>query len=150
MYQTSKGRSAPAHHSASPPEQLSGPATKAILYLEDNEDDSVLLRHALRAAGLSCRLDVIGTPAAAKSFLNERAPKAPDLIICDLGLAGTCGLELLAWVRQQPHLSKVPILLVTGSLSPAQRARAAELQIDDCIEKSVDWRELTRHIQRLL
>lgn len=123
---------------------------KVILYLEDNEDDSVLLCHALRSVGLHCQLDVITTPAEAKSFLDEQARRMPDLIICDLGLAGACGLELIEWIRQQGQLAEVPVMLVTGSLSPAQRQRASNLGINACVEKSFDWRDLARQVQQLL
>jgi len=135
---------------ASPAPVVSGPATKVILYLEEIDDDSVLLRHALRSAGLPCRLEVITTATAGRAFLAAYPLKAPDLIICDLGLAGSCGLDFVDWVRKQPHLKHVPVVLVTGSLPPVQRERASLLAVDACIEKSVDWHELTRQVQRLL
>ena len=134
----------------SPVELDFGPATNVIVYLEDNEDESYLLRHALKSAGVACRLEVISTPLAARSFLTEYAPKAPDLIVCDLGLAGTCGLDLLDWIRRQSHLEAVPIILVTGALSCAQRDRARHIGVNACVEKSVDSRELTDQIQRFL
>ena len=130
--------------------QSAEPGTNLIVYLEDNEDDSYLLRHALKSAGVTCSLEVLTTPVAARRFLCEHAPKAPDLIVCDLGLAGTCGLDLLEWIRQQPHLTSVPIILVTGALSCGQRDRASRIGVSACLEKSVDSSELTGQIQRLL
>jgi len=148
MHQSSGNQTAARRTSLAQPE--TGSATNVIVYLEDNEDDSYLLRHALKSAGVSCRLEVISTSLAARSFLTEYSPKAPDLIVCDLGLAGTCGLDLLEWIRAQSHLEAVPIILVTGALSCAQRDRARLIGVNACVEKSVDSRELTDQIQRFL
>jgi CheY-like chemotaxis protein len=134
-----------------PASQIDGqPDPDVIVYLEDNEDDSYLLRHALKSAGLPCRLEVINTPMAARRFLAEYAPEAPRLIVCDLGLAGTCGLDLMDWIRNQSHLTQVPIILVTGALSSRQRDRARQIGVNACVEKSLDARDLTAHIQRFL
>ena len=126
------------------------PRRKHVLYFEDNEDDCFLLRHALRAAKIDCHLEIISTAAAAQQFLRSEITEVPDLIICDLGLGGLSGLDLLEWIRGQPRLARVPLMAVTGSLPPAQRERANQLGVDACIEKSVDWRELTKIVARLL
>jgi CheY-like chemotaxis protein len=128
-----------------PKESPSSP--KVIVYLEDNDDDCFLLRHALRSAGVPCRLEIMRTAVTARTFLSDAA-NVPHLVICDLGLGESSGLEFAHWVRQQSHLAEVPVMLVTGSLSPAQIARASQVGVNACVEKSVDLGDLTGQIAR--
>lgn len=126
-------------------------AEKLVVYLEDSDDDCVLFEHALRKAGLQCRLRVITTGPRARDYFSAVSPKElPDVIVSDIALAGTCGLELLGWIRQQPLLANIPIILVTGSLSSAQLARAKALGVTDCVEKSAQWGALIAHVHRVL
>lgn len=126
-------------------------ADKLVVYLEDSDDDCVLFEHALRTAGLPCRLRVITTgPRARDYFSTVSARELPSVIISDIALAGTCGLELLGWIRKQPLLANIPIILVTGSLSSAQAARAKELGVTDCVEKSAQWKDLIARVERVL
>ena len=71
--------------------------------------------HTVRAACDACTL-LADSPGA---------PFKPDLLITDLHLVGTNGLEAIASVREALHAPDLPALLVTGDLDTALTAQAA-------------------------
>jgi CheY-like chemotaxis protein len=92
-----------------------------ILVIEDDESDALLLVHALDRAGCA-PLPVLGRADEAVRYLEgageysarDRYP-LPSLIVLDLGLPGMSGLEFLSWLRQQPVLSAIPVIVLSGS-----------------------------------
>jgi CheY-like chemotaxis protein len=64
------------------------------------------------------------------------------LILSDIKLHRLDGLELLEWVRLQPHLSKIPFVILTCSDLQADRARAVEFGADEYLVKPLEFRAL--------
>jgi FixJ family two-component response regulator len=99
----------------------------AVAVVDDDPD----VRDSLRFL-----LDVMGHPvetfASAAEFLNT-AMQGLACLIVDNQMPNMTGLELVETLRA--HGMGIPVLLMTGSLSPAVVARAAELGIDRVIEK---------------
>jgi FixJ family two-component response regulator len=99
----------------------------AVAVVDDDPD----VRDSLRFL-----LDVMGHPvetfASAAEFLNT-AMQSPACLILDNQMPNMTGLELVETLRARGM--GIPVLLMTGSLSPAVVARAAALGIDRVIEK---------------
>jgi len=108
--------------------------TGAVAVVDD--DPAVLdsLKFLLEVAGHK-----VATYASAAAFLAERAAKHPCLIL-DHHMPGMTGLELAA--RLHADGSAIPVLLITGSPSPAIAARAAQLGIEKVLEKPPDEDDL--------
>jgi CheY-like chemotaxis protein len=91
------------------------------LIIEDDESDALLLVQALNRAGCS-PLSVLGRAEGAVRYLQgqgeysarDRYP-LPSLILLDLGLPGMSGLEFLTWLRDQPLLSAIPVIVLSGT-----------------------------------
>ena len=83
-----------------------------ILLVEDNPDDVEILRRAFRKLDLESELDVASDGEEAMRLLS--APTA-ELVILDLKLPRKGGLELLAWMRGRPELSRVAAVVFTSS-----------------------------------
>lgn len=66
----------------------------------------------------------------------------PDLIVLDVNLPKYNGDAVLRYVREQPWLSGVPVIMLTSSASPGDRTAAIELGADLFIQKSSDLDEL--------
>jgi two-component system response regulator FixJ len=97
-------------------------------------DDDEAVRH-----GLGFLLEVIGYKVETFASGGEFERAEPDKLLClivDQHMPGMTGLELAERLREQDN--RVPIMLVTGSPSPAIYARAAELGIDEVLEKPPD------------
>lgn len=90
-----------------------GPPPLAILLVEDNPGDVELIRRALDAAGLPCRVRVAGDGDAALAALLD-GPR-PDLVLLDLNLPGADGWEVLRRIKRDERLSAIPVVVLSSS-----------------------------------
>jgi chemotaxis family two-component system response regulator Rcp1 len=117
-----------------------------ILLAEDNPGDVLLFREALNSRQLPCNIVVAPDGQKAMSLLGEEAAAAPGwrphLIVLDVNLPKYNGDSVLRHVRGQPWLKDVPVIMLTSSASPADRAAAIDLGADLYLQKSSDLDEL--------
>ena len=102
-----------------------------ILYVEDEENDVALLRHVLTKAGIQNPLRTVKDGKAAQDYLAGNGPFAdrtafplPGLLLLDLNLPYWSGFEVLRWLRQQPQLRRLPVVVFSSSSRPDDIARA--------------------------
>jgi CheY-like chemotaxis protein len=98
-----------------------------ILHIEDNPDDVVLTAMAFRKAGLSVKLEVVTDGHKAMAALSNTATGLPACVLMDIKLPTISGLELLSWIRKQPHLRRLPVIMFTSSLLPGDINQAYDL-----------------------
>lgn len=98
------------------------PEHAVILLAEDEEDYVLLVRKAFNDAGIPNPLHVVSTGVEVMAYFqgtgkysNRDEYPLPDLLLLDLKLPGYSGLEILAWVRSQPALARLRILVLTSS-----------------------------------
>jgi two-component system, chemotaxis family, response regulator Rcp1 len=116
-----------------------------ILLAEDNPGDVLLFREALSSCQLPCNLVIApdGQKAIALLGEEEEAPAwRPHLIVLDVNLPKHNGDAVLRHVRRLPWLRGVPVIMLTSSASPADRATAMELGANLYLQKSSDLDEL--------
>ena len=77
--------------------------------------------------------------------LLERS--TPDLVVLDVMLPGTDGLELCRWIRSR---SEVPVILLTARGEEADRIVGLELGADDYVTKPFSPRELSARVRTVL
>src|SRR5438105_1583112 len=106
---------------AAPPQPRSNPMTSPprgepieILLVEDSPDDADLTIDALRDGRVRNRVTVVDDGVEAMAYLRRQgkyseAPR-PDLILLDLYLPRKYGREVLAEVKQDPHLRRIPVV----------------------------------------
>lgn len=112
-----------------------------ILMVEDNEGDVLLTQLALKDAKISLDLAVVGDGVEAMDYLRQRgkfadAPR-PDLILLDLNMPRKDGREVLAEVRADPDLTKIPVVVLTSSDADEDVARAYGLHANCYVVKPV-------------
>ena len=90
-----------------------------ILLVEDNPGDVRLTREALKDARLMINLHSVGDGMEAMAFLRREgkyaAEPVPDLILLDLNLPRKNGLEVLAEIKKDNELKRIPVVVVTTS-----------------------------------
>ncbi len=95
------------------------PAMIKILWVEDNVGDILLIKEAFNEAGVTHRLNVVNDGVEATDFLfhQGRFAKAirPDLIILDLNLPKKSGREVIAEIKADSELSRIPLVVLTSS-----------------------------------
>lgn len=116
-----------------------------ILLVEDNAADVHLFRLALRHAELTCDLTVIEDGAEALSFAKRQGKYStsptPDLAVLDLNLPKADGVEVLDAMRATSEFSGVPVVILSSSSSPRERARVNNLSIARFITKPLQLDE---------
>lgn len=104
-------------------------AASAILYAEDDENDAFLVQHAFAKAGITRPLVIVNSGKAVIDYLsshcsNGSATPVPSLVLLDLNMPGTSGLEVLKWIRATPVVSTLVVIMLTSSNQEADIHRA--------------------------
>ena len=89
---------------------------KPVLYVEDDENDVFFMQKVWKALALPNPLEVVRDGKEAVDYFADPAqPANLSLIILDLNLPSRPGLDVLKWIRKQPGLCTLPILILTSS-----------------------------------
>jgi len=90
-----------------------------ILLVEDNPGDVELMKEALRSSQGRVQVRSVGNGLEALAFLRSESPfegaPRPDLVILDLNLPQMDGREVLAEVKKDPSLRRIPVVILTSS-----------------------------------
>lgn len=116
-----------------------------ILLVEDNPADARLMQEALKEARVKAELIWTRDGIEALDFLHRRGPyadaPAPDLILLDLNLPRLNGKELLLQVKRDPLLLRIPIVMLSSSLSKRDVLDAYDAHVNSFMTKPVDFDE---------
>jgi chemotaxis family two-component system response regulator Rcp1 len=119
------------------------PLTFRILLAEDNPGDVRLFREALDSLVLSFELIVAEDGEKAIALAKSAASSQPlHLIVLDINLPRHKGDEVLRQLRAEPSFSDTPVIVMTSSEAPADKAAAAWLGASLYIRKPSDLEEL--------
>jgi CheY-like chemotaxis protein len=120
-----------------------------ILHVEDNPDDVMLMNLAFNRAGISARLHVVSDGDAAIMALEQSSLNGgpPVCVLLDVKLPRVSGLEVLAWIREQPRLRRLPVILLTSSSQTADINRAYDLGANSFLVKPPDLDSLTQLVK---
>jgi len=127
-----------------------------ILLAEDNSTDALMVRRAFSKANLQGTLEVVDDGDKAVVYLSgqgEFADRAryplPVLLLLDIKLPRRSGLEVLAWLRQQPGLKRLPVVVLTSSEESADINRAYDLGANSYLVKPVNFDALLAMVKGL-
>jgi two-component system, chemotaxis family, response regulator Rcp1 len=113
-----------------------------VLLVEDNPGDVRLTKEALKEGKLLNQLTVVGDGVEALSFLRKEGIYAdalqPELILLDLNLPKKDGREVLAEIKADPHLRRIPVVVLTTSSSEEDILKIYDLHANCYITKPVD------------
>jgi len=124
-----------------------------ILLVEDNPGDVRLTQEALREAKVRNNLHVVSDGEEALKFLYRRdgysdAPR-PDIILLDLNLPKKNGQEVLAEIKADPGLRRIPVVILTTSKAEEDILKSYDLHANCYVTKPVDFEQFIRVIQSI-
>jgi CheY-like chemotaxis protein len=128
---------------------------RAILIVEDNPQDELLMLRALRRANLANRIDVVRDGQQALDYLfatgeyATRAESMPAVVLLDIGLPRLSGLQVLARLRDDPRTRLLPVVILTSSDEEQDRLKSYENGANSFVRKPLEFAALADTIARL-
>jgi CheY-like chemotaxis protein len=124
-----------------------------ILLVEDNPADVRLTQEAFRDGRIHNTLAVAKDGVEAMDFLHRRGKYAdavsPDLILLDLNLPRKDGREVLAEIKADPGLMRIPVVVLTTSRAEMDILKTYNLHANCYVVKPVDFDQFIRVIQSI-
>jgi CheY-like chemotaxis protein len=127
-----------------------------FLLVEDAENDAILIRRAFAKGNIVNPLQVVNSGDQAIAYLKGEGPFAnraeyplPDLVLLDLKLPGIDGFQVLRWIRQQPELKGLRVVVLTSSDRIQDVNLAYQLGANSFLVKPVDFERFVEISQAL-
>ncbi len=124
-----------------------------ILLVEDNIGDQRLTIEAFKDSRVCNKLNIAGDGVEALEFLRKEGKYAnsptPDLILLDLNMPRKDGREVLAEIKLDEKLRRIPVVILTTSLAEADILKTYNLHANCYITKPVDLDQFLQMIKSL-
>ncbi|PSB16613.1 response regulator [Phormidesmis priestleyi ULC007] len=124
-----------------------------VLLVEDNPGDARLTRIALEDGKMHINLSVVDDGVEAMAFLRKQTVYAsaphPDLILLDLNLPRKDGREVLAEIKADQVLKRIPVVILTTSQAEEDIIKAYNLCANCYISKPVDFDQFIKIVQSI-
>lgn len=124
-----------------------------ILIIEENQHHAQLIESVFTETGRPYQLAIVQDGGQAINFLHQRGEFAntprPHLILLDLNLPGKDGLEVLAEIKADTKLRRIPIVVLTACNSETDIFKSYALQGNSYVVKADDLHQLASIVKRI-
>ena len=124
-----------------------------VLLVEDNPGDVRLTQEALKEAMFLDRMHVVRDGIEAMAYRRRQDPYAgalrPDLVLLDLNLPKKDGREVLAEMKADATLRRIPVVILTSSAAEQDILRAYDLHANCYVTKPVDLQEFLEVVKSI-
>jgi two-component system, chemotaxis family, response regulator Rcp1 len=124
-----------------------------ILLVEDNEGDVLLTREALLEGRIINRISVVRDGAEALDFLYKRdrfaEAASPDMVLLDINLPKIDGKEVLAIIKKDDKLKRIPIVMLTTSSAEKDILESYNNYANCYITKPVDLHQFMQVVRTI-
>ena len=118
----------------------------ALIYIvEDDKNISEIESYALKNSGYT-----VDSFENAKTFWNRVQDRKPDLVLLDVMLPDSDGIEVLKKMRRNPDTRRVPVIMVTAKSSEIDKVKGLDNGADDYITKPFGIMELISRVKAIL
>ena len=118
----------------------------AVIYIvEDDKNISEIESYALKNSGYT-----VDSFENAKTFWNRVQDRKPDLVLLDVMLPDSDGIEVLKKMRRNPDTRRVPVIMVTAKSSEIDKVKGLDNGADDYITKPFGIMELISRVKAIL
>ncbi len=122
-----------------------------VLLVEDNPGDARLAQEAWREGDVPCQLHHVTDGVEALAYLRRKSgfeeATRPDLILLDLNLPRKNGPEVLAEIKADLSLRRIPVVVMTTSMAEPDVLRCYDLHANCFVPKPVDLDDFITVIQ---
>ena len=112
-------------------------------------DDSVTIQRVIELTFADEEVQVIAVGDGKQAIERIEADR-PDIVLADVGMPERDGYEVAAFVKNTPHLSHIPVLLLTGAFEPVDEKRAREVGCDGVLAKPFEPHMVITRVKELL
>jgi CheY-like chemotaxis protein len=130
---------------------------KTVLLAEDSEDDVFTMKMACQRTGIPHRLQIVTDGDMAVDYfsgtglyIDRMIHPLPDVFFLDIKMPKRNGHEVLEWLRSQPNLKELPVVMLTASVLMADVDRAYKLGVTSYLQKVPDPAEFTHGVWVML
>jgi two-component system response regulator len=128
--------------------------TKIVAVAEDDPDDRLLLKDAFEQCDRNVELEFFENGSDLLDYLHlrgkyTRSDRRPHLIIMDFYLPRTNPLELIAAIKSEPGLRRIPLVVLTGYCPETDIAQCYDLGTNTVIIKPDTFSELSEAVKRV-
>jgi CheY-like chemotaxis protein len=116
-----------------------------ILVVEDNQLNRELLCDWLEVEGYE-----VWSAADLQTSYDVFAKRLPDAVLLDINLGAENGLDLVAWMRQNPGLGEIPVIAVTAHALVTEQEWILQAGCRACLSKPIDFQLLREELDRWL
>src|SRR6186713_1317914 len=120
----------------------------SVLLVEDDPGDVVLIEEAFEHNKVRNSLQVVGDGVEAMEYLRSAAAR-PDLVLLDLNLPRKDGREVLAEIKADPELKRIPVVVLTTSKADEDILRSYDLHANCYITKPVDLEQFIEVVRSI-
>ncbi|MFB6139913.1 MAG: response regulator [Halosimplex sp.] len=124
-----------------------------ILLAEDNPGDAKLTRKALERGNVVNNLHVVTDGVEALDYLRQAGEYAqqprPDLILLDLNMPRKGGREVLADIKDDEELRRIPVVVMTSSEAEEDIVQSYDLHANAYLTKPIDFEGFLDVVQRI-
>jgi chemotaxis family two-component system response regulator Rcp1 len=124
------------------------PGRKQIMLIEDNDADAGIILEALADWQRDCDVNRFRDGDEALRLLMDEDAHLPDVILLDLNMPKSDGLDVLQKIRNTPRLTYIPVGILTGSRAPNDQRRASLIGATRYIEKPFSYDQFLNGVRQ--
>ena len=122
-----------------------------LMLIEDNEDDVILTKRAIKKICPQCETDVLTDgQSGLECIFDIHCSKTIDLVLLDINLPKVNGLEILRRIKTDPQKVHIPVVILTSSTYEADRQKAKEYGADMYVVKPLGMKEFENEVKHIL
>jgi two-component system response regulator len=128
---------------------------KAILLVEDNPNDQILIKRAFSKRNIDNPVHVANDGAEALEILFgtgayvQDGPLVPAVVLLDLKMPKVDGLEVLARMKSDDRTRQIPVVILTTSDEQSDIVRSYDLGVNSFVRKPIDFAEFAECVAHL-
>ena len=124
-----------------------------ILIAEDEETDAFFARQAFEQTEFKNIVEIVKDGQELIDYLEKKPPfesaQRPHMILLDINMPRKNGHEALQYIKSMPHLKNIPVIMLSGSKTPADVSRSYEGQASAYVPKSQGFTEMLSFVSAL-